>query len=161
MSDQALTEVREVPPSTGEVIDVAPRPLTLDEDNFALSVIEYGGNLGKAYQAVFGEVSNPTARARALLARPEIVLRIKDITESVADNALISLGSHLVELADIRDLAKNQGQLKVALNAEEARGKVAGFYVGKSDSAPSPRKAGELGNPMILISVTTAQDHAI
>ena len=157
-----LTEVYEVSTSSGQVVDVAPapQPLTAKEDMFALAVIEYGGNLRKAYEEAFGVGdSTPIAKARALLGRPEIALRIRDLTEAVQENALVSLGSHLVELADIRDLAKDQGQLKVALNAEEARGRVAGFYIGKEGGSASRNGSGAgNGNPMVMISIVTKQD---
>lgn len=160
----ALAEVYEVPTSSGQVVDVAPvlPQLTAQEDTFALAVIEYGGNLRRAYEEAFGiGDSTPVAKARALMARPEIALRIRDITESVQEGALVSLGSHLVELADIRDLAKAQGQLKVALNAEEARGRVAGFYIGKEGPAAKGGSGAGNGNPMVMISITTHQDASI
>lgn len=160
----AITEVYEVSTSSGQVVDVAPilPPLTSKEDMFALAVIEYGGNLRKAYEEAFGVGdTTPVAKARALLARPEIALRIRDLTEAVHENTLVSLGSHLVELADIRDLAKDQGQLKVALNAEEARGRVAGFYIGKEGNNAKGGSGAGNGNPMVMISITTHQDASI
>lgn len=103
--------------------------LTQNEDTFAMAVIEYGGNLAAAYCSAFGkDVSNPIAKARMLIARPEIAKRIEYLTELTQEHALISLGSHLQELATIRDLGKSSGQLKTALEAERARGVVAGFY---------------------------------
>lgn len=129
-------DVFPVPASTGEVVAQASpeepvefRPLTTFEDTFVLAVIEYGGNLGKAYRSVWGDkVNNAAAKARMLMQKPEIIARITELTNAVFEGALMSLGSHLVELADIRDLAKVQGNLKVALNAEQSRGQVAGFY---------------------------------
>lgn len=161
MAYDASTEITRVESTTGEIVDVPSKPLSLDEDNFALAVIEYGGNLRKAYTAVFGDVYNPVARARELMGRPDVALRIRDITASVHESALISLGSHLVELADIRDLAKDQGNLKVALDSEVQRGRVVGFYVGKSDGAPPARKPGDLANPMVLIQISTTHDQSI
>jgi hypothetical protein len=158
--ESEVSEVFEIPgQGKGEVVDVNPIPaLTADEDNFALAVIEYGGNLRYAYCEVFGAaVKNPVAKARMLLNRPHIALRIKQITEAVHENAFISLGSHLVELADIRDMAKDRNELKTALAAEEARGKVAGFYVGKEVS----RKPGDMSNPMVVIQISTPHDASI
>lgn len=149
-------QITQVESSAGDIIDVNPLPaLTNEEDTFCLAVIEYGGNLKSAYISAFGHDSNtPATSARRLLGRPEIALRIRELTEVVADNALISLGSHLVELADIRDLAKMTGQLKVALNAEEARGRVAGFYIGKEGAnAKVPQ-----GATVVMVSVTTQHD---
>ena len=67
----------------------------------------------------------------------------------------------MIELAEIRDLAKAQGNTKDALASEIARGKVAGFYVGKGDSAAPARPAGELANPMVVIQITTPHDSSI
>jgi len=126
-----------------EVIDIQPQqdlvevgdeafkypPLTQAEDTFALAVIECGGNISTAYKMTFGEDSPfPIARGKELLTKPQIALRIKEITDSIQDASLISMGAHLYELADIRDLAKGSGQLKVALSAERARGEAVGLY---------------------------------
>lgn len=94
-----------------------------------MAVIEYGGNLAAAYCSAFGkESTNPIAKARLLISRAEIARRIEYLTELTQEHALISLGSHLQEMAQIRDLAKTSGQLKTAMEAERCRGVVAGFY---------------------------------
>lgn len=161
------TEIVPVPASTGEIVDIADfdlPPLTLEEDNFCLAIIEYGGNLAQAYRAAFAPFANardlaaPVARARALLAQPKIALRIKDLTEVIAENTLISLGSHLTQLAEIRDLAKSQAQLKVALQAEEARGRVVGLYIGKEGGGSGKAP---VGGTVVMVSVTTGADRGI
>lgn len=117
--------------------------LTQAEDTFALAVIECGGNVASAYKMTFGADSPfPVARGKELLNKPQIALRIKEITDKIQDASLISMGAHLYELADIRDLAKVSGQLKVALTAERARGEVVGLYDnfasgGKLNNAPT------------------------
>lgn len=123
--------------------------LTSEEDTFALAIIEYGGNLGAAYRSVFGqEASNPTAKARELLTQPNVAKRIHQLTEAVEEHALISLGSHLVKLAEIRDISILTGNMKVALGAETKRGEAAGFYV--KHQAASPNQ----GGPMVQVTVT-------
>ncbi|MCG3771563.1 MAG: hypothetical protein JW384_02751 [Nitrosomonadaceae bacterium] len=118
-------------------------PLTQAEDTFALAVIECGGNINSAYKMTFGADSPfPLARGKELLSKPQIALRIKEITDKIQDASLISMGAHLYELADIRDLAKTSGQLKVALSAERARGEVVGLYDvfasgGKNNTGPA------------------------
>lgn len=117
--------------------------LTQAEDTFALAVIECGGNINSAYKMTFGADSPfPLARGKELLSKPQIALRIKEITDKIQDASLISMGAHLYELADIRDLAKTSGQLKVALSAERARGEVVGLYNdfaagGKNNNGPA------------------------
>lgn len=104
-------------------------PLTVSEDTFALAMVEYGGNIKAAYRAAFGDDAHmPNARGRELLNKPAVALRIRALTESVHDAAMVSMGAHLHELAEIRDLAKVTGQLKVALSAEQTRGRVVGLY---------------------------------
>lgn len=163
-TEPTVTEAYEVPASSGEVVEVAAPlpPLTAKEDMFALAVIEYGGNLKKAYEEAFGIGDfAPTAKARELMNRPEIAFRIRQITEAAHEGALMSLGSHLMELADIRDLAKDQGQLKVALNAEEARGRVYGLYVGKEGPSARGNTGPSKGGPMVMISISTTHDTSI
>lgn len=108
-------------------------PLTLQEDNFCLAVMEYGGNLAAAYRAAFATEDNPhpsqpVHKAQQLIARPEIAKRIQELAVLVEEHTLISIASHMQELANIRDLAKATMQLKTALDAEKSRGVVAGFY---------------------------------
>jgi len=118
-------------------------PLSVDEDTFALAVIECNGNVRLAYRMAFGENAlSPMANGQKLLSKPAVLARINELSSTIKESALISLGGHLVELAEIRDLAKSQGQLKVALVAERTRGEVAGLYNdfqagGKSKDGPT------------------------
>lgn len=113
--------------------------LTMDEDNFALAVVEYGGNLTLAYKATFGEhATAPRAKAYELMKKPCVRARIDELRGCVQETMLVSMSCHLTELANIRDLAKAQGAVKVALEAEVQRGKVAGYYIGKDGSARPP-----------------------
>lgn len=111
--------------TNGEVV----LPLSIDEENFALAVVEHGGNIKAAYVSVFGDTGNAGARGKRLLMDPRVSARVIDLNGAVAASSLITMESHLIELANIRDLAKSAGSLKVALAAEESRGKVAGYYV--------------------------------
>ncbi|TXH51128.1 MAG: hypothetical protein E6Q97_19035 [Desulfurellales bacterium] len=128
-----------LPVASREIVDISPEkntpeepalpPLSVDEDSFALAMIEYGGNVAAAYRSVFGEdVRSPTGRGQALLALPQVQHRIQELSTAVKESAMVSMGMHLQELAQIRDMAKLQGQLKVALQAERTRGEVTGLY---------------------------------
>lgn len=167
MSEHPVTSVEVTPevlgsvcddvvPVDGGITDVVPLlpELTVEEDTFALAVVEYGGNLRSAYIATFGTQNQTLARANLLMQRPEIVARVRDLMGVVSENALISLGSHLIELADIRDLAKATGQLKTALSAEESRGRAAGLYIGKEGASAKHAP----GNVTVMVAVTTNQD---
>jgi hypothetical protein len=157
VSPMAAAVRRDAPMVATEVVDVLPA-LTAMEDSFCLAVIEYNGNLSAAYKSVFGDVARPLASARGLMQRPEIIARVKSLTETVQEAVLVSMASHVTELADIRDLAKVQGNLKVALGAERARGEVAGLYIGKIGNAPGKPADVNVG---VIVHVATPQDGAI
>ncbi|MFZ2287581.1 MAG: hypothetical protein WAV93_11400 [Bacteroidales bacterium] len=128
MNSTTITPLIKIVEDVSVVAEAYP-PLTQAEDTFALAIIECGGNIAAAYKMTYGEDSPfPIARGKELLSKPQIALRIREITDKIQDASLISMGAHLYELADIRDLAKNSGQLKVALSAERARGEVVGLY---------------------------------
>jgi hypothetical protein len=116
-------------------------PLTEEEELFALSVIECSGNIVAAFQSVWGEgVRNPAAHARMLLNQPNVLARITALQAVQTDTALLSMSSHLIELARIRDLSKLLQNPKVALDAERSRGEVMGFY-NKTVSGDDPTES--------------------
>jgi hypothetical protein len=115
------------PSSIVDVTALVPA-CTQDEETFALAVIEANGNIASAYRMAFGDDLYPLARGKQFLCRPQVALKIKELTDAIQDASLISVGAHLHELADIRDLAKGTGQLKTALAAERARGEAVGIY---------------------------------
>ena len=128
------------PAQTFEVVEM----LTAEEDMFCLAVVEYGGNLREAWVTTFGACAAPAARAKALMLRPHIAHRIEDLQGSIKEGHLISVASHLTELANIRDMSKNMGAVNVALQAEIHRGKVAGYYAGKGENTPKVDEATRL-----------------
>ena len=109
--------------------------LSPGEERFILTYVENGGNARAAYLMSFGETDTPIARAYSLLARPEIAGRINELMNVLDMQHMLSLQGHMQELAEIRDTAKVQGSLKVALAAEVKRGEAAGLYVGKTGAA--------------------------
>lgn len=147
-----LSEVALQPTSSAEIVDISPEkntpeepalpPLTPEQDLFALAMIECGGNVTAAARAVFGEdVKSPKARGTMLMSLPQVAARVADLSGSLREQVYISIGTHVQELAEIRDLAKAQGQLKVALQAERTRGEVTGLYDrfehGSKDKGPT------------------------
>lgn len=129
---------------------VALPPLSPNDDTFCLAVIEYGGNLGAAYRAAYGkDAPLPIARARELITRPEIAKRIHQLTVATEEHALISLGSHLVKLAEIRDECMETKYYKVALQAEVKRAEAVGIYQDKVAKSPS----GSSQTPMVQINI--------
>lgn len=132
-------------------------PLSTQDDTFCLAIIEYGGNLGAAYRSAFGvEMSNPAAKARELLMRPDIAKRVQQLGSVIEEHALFSLGSHLTMLARIRDLAIDTDQLKVAVQAEVKRGEAAGVY---KDKVPAQQNKSSV-NVFIQNTPTNVTDWA-
>lgn len=167
-----MTQTLDTPIGTIDIIDVRKDvqdvvvidmeqvipPLTLEESNFALAVIECGGNVAAAYRMAFGkDVDFPLAKGKELLGKAGVALKIRDITEAVADAALISVGAHLNELAEIRDLSKAQGNMKVALAAEVQRGQAVGIY--QKFDAQNVKNSG--GNTQINIHLASPHDQNI
>lgn len=141
------------PAPAGAVVEALYPPLTKQEEDFCLAVIEFEGNIGKAYRAVFGdEEALPSARGKEILAKPAAALRIKAITDAVGEATLISVGAHLDSLARIRDLSIAQGELKTAYQAERSRGEAVGIYQ-KHDKNKNP------GGNQVQINVVMASKH--
>lgn len=150
-----ISVVEPSPVVVQEDVELTYPPCTQDEETFALAVIEASGNIAAAYRMSFGsDVPMPLARGKEMLSRPQVALKIRDITDAVKDSALISVGAHLHELAEIRDLAKGTGQLKTALAAERARGEAVGIYQ-KHDAANAAKNPGTTN---IQINVASKHD---
>lgn len=135
-------QVVHISPEKNIVEKPALPPLTLEQDAFVLAMIECGGNLAAAYRMAFGENStSPGAKAQALMTLPQVTARINELNACIKESTLVSIGMHLQELAVIRDMAKTQGQLKIALQSERARGEVSGLYNhfehGQRDKGPT------------------------
>lgn len=140
-----------------QVVEPLYPPLTQDEDTFALAIIESSGNVAAAYKMVFGIDSHmPLAKGKELLSKPGIALRIREITDSIQEASLISVGAHLQQMATIRDLAIVTGQLKVAYSAERARGEAVGIYQ-KHDAANKNKG----GTQAVQINISMASKHDV
>lgn len=146
------TQLAITQPAASQLAEALYPPLSTEEEDFCLAVIEFEGNIGKAYRAVFGdEELLPAAKGKALLANPAMALRIKSITDAVGEAALISVGAHLDSLARIRDLSIAQGEMKVAYQAERSRGEAVGIY-------QKHEKGGGGGN-QVAIQIVMASKH--
>ena len=126
--------------------DVIVANLTREDDTFCLAVIEYAGNLGAAYRAVWPDEAYPVAKARQLLARPEIAHRVNQLAAIQDEHAGMSLGSHLQQLANIRDLAVAKENFKVALDAENSR-------FAAIQSTKKPAKSDDPENPRGTVQI--------
>lgn len=68
-----------------------------------------------------------------LAAHPKVKAWLDYIKSAVADNIVCSKETHLAELARLSASAERNGNYGAAVNAEIARGKVAGLYVDRQE----------------------------
>tara|TARA_A100000171_G_C2124743_1_gene142836 strand:+ start:1217 stop:1708 length:492 start_codon:yes stop_codon:yes gene_type:complete len=64
---------------------------------------------------------------------PKVVEFIDSLTKDYAQSAKIDFMKHAREMARLRDLAIDEGQLSAAINAEYRRGLLGGFYVERKE----------------------------
>lgn len=64
---------------------------------------------------------------------PKVIERIREIKAELAKKYEVTYDSHISELAKIRDIALQNGQLAAAVSAEKQRGMAAGLYISRSE----------------------------
>lgn len=109
--------------------------LTIKQENFCLAYIETG-NASEAYRRVYNtnkmKPETVNRSAKEMLDNRKIAARIDELRKPAREAAGVTLEGHLKELAELRDLAKNDGKYGPAIQAEMARGKASGLYVERS-----------------------------
>lgn len=109
--------------------------LTIKQENFCLAYIETG-NASEAYRRVYNtnkmKPETVNRSAKEMLDNRKIAARIDELRKPAREAAGVTLAGHLKELAELRDLAKNDGKYGPAIQAEMARGKASGLYVERS-----------------------------
>jgi phage terminase small subunit len=132
--------------------------LTQKQETFALSYVETG-NASEAYRRAYdADEMKPASihvKACQLLANGKVRLRVNELQAAAAQKAQITLESHLRDLADLRDQAREARQFSAAITAEVARGKASGVHVEKTESTVT----GANGGPLQMVSMT-AQEFA-
>jgi phage terminase small subunit len=112
--------------------------LTPKQEAFVRVYLETG-NATAAYRQAYdcSTMKNTSIwrEAKAMLDHPKITLRLEELQKPAAHRAMITLASHLEELARLRDRAVQAGQYGAAVAAEQHRGKAAGFYRERADLA--------------------------
>ena len=109
--------------------------LTAKQEAFSVAYVACG-NASEAYRQVYdvSQTAKPeTVRNNAykVLCRPEVEARVAELRAQAARAGLVTLESHLADLARLRDLAEQDGQLSAAITAEISRGKAVGLYTDK------------------------------
>jgi|TARA_R110001583_G_C5493482_1_gene395034 phage terminase small subunit len=113
---------------------VSKKKLTPKQEKFAQNVAKGMRKVEAAKAAGYSKKN--AARAGTVLTgktNPNVQNRIQELQTRAADKVNLTLGTHLVDLKDIRDGAVRNGAWSAAVSAEVARGKAAGLYVNRSE----------------------------
>ena len=113
---------------------VLSEKLTPKQEKFAQNVAKGMKKTEAAKKAGYSEKNS--SRAGTMLtskSNPLVKKRIHELQTKAADKAELSLGTHLVDLKEIRDGAMRNGAWSAAVTAEVARGKAAGLYVTRNE----------------------------
>jgi phage terminase small subunit len=113
---------------------VTKKKLTPKQEKFAQNVAKGMNKKDAATQAGYSEKNS--TRAGTILsskANPTVKNRITELQTKAANKAVLTLGTHLVDLKEIRNGAMRNGAWSAAVTAEVARGKAAGLYVNRSE----------------------------
>lgn len=107
--------------------------LSAKQEAFCLAIVEHG-NATKAYRDNYdssGTENTQNRAANGLMNNAKVIARIKELRAPAVKAVQITLLEHLIELKQLRDLAKASEKYAAAINAEVARGKASGLYVEK------------------------------
>jgi phage terminase small subunit len=111
--------------------------LTQKQEAFCIEVAS-GVHQNQAYKTVYSTQSNTDKtigeKASRFMADPKIKARIAELRKPVIEKMQITLESHLAELARLRSVAEEKGQINAAITAETNRGKASGLYVDKVEA---------------------------
>jgi phage terminase small subunit len=111
-----------------------PKRLTEMQMKFAYELVSNEGRKTKTECAIDAGYDKDRARITASeLTNPRkyplVVKYIGELREEYQKKYDITYGSHIAELAKLRDDSRKKGAWSAAINAEVARGKAAGLYI--------------------------------
>ena len=95
---------------------------------FVAEYLQHGNGKESAIRAGYSE-NGAAVQATRLLKNAKVCAAIEAERAPVLARAKVTLAGHLAMLATIRDEARAAGHYGAAKSAEEARGRVSGFYV--------------------------------
>lgn len=105
--------------------------LTARQEAFCIAYIETN-NASEAYRRSYSvdrmQASTVWRRASDVLNSRGVSARIAELQAKTADTAVITLASHLKELARLRDISVEKNRMTAAIEAERLRGLACGFY---------------------------------
>jgi phage terminase small subunit len=111
-----------------------PKRLTEQQIKFANLLVSEEGRMTATQCAVEAGYAKDSARqAASVLQNPKkyplVVQYIGELREELQKKYDVTFGSHITELAKLRDEARDKKAWSAAVNAEVARGKAAGLYI--------------------------------
>lgn len=117
------------------------KKLTAKQDKFA-ALVASGMEQANAYREAYnvkadtsGRVVSKMASKTALI--PHIAARIAElkapVVKKMVEESALTLESHLLKLAELRDEAQEKSKYDAAVRAEIARGKAAGIVIEKRE----------------------------
>lgn len=105
--------------------------LTQKQEKFCSEYVKCG-NAAEAYRRAYSaeRMKPATIRNNAykLLCNNDISTMLNKLRDAAAKEAQVTLEGHLNKLAELRDMAIEDGQWNAAITAEVSRGKAAGLY---------------------------------
>ena len=129
--------------------------LTPKQERFCHAYLEHG-NASEAYRQSYnaGAMKPETVNRKAseVLSNGKVTARLEELRAPVVEATRITLEGHLYTLAELRNEARDIGQLSAAINAEIARGKVAGLYVDRQEITGKGGGPVELSTPKVDLS---------
>jgi len=111
-----------------------PKVLTEQQIKFATLLVTNEGRKSPTECAIEAGYAEGSAHVRASELRnprrfPLVVKYIDEIRSELQEKYRVDYGSHITELARLREEAREKGAWSAAINAEVARGKAAGLYI--------------------------------
>ena len=111
--------------------------LTVKQEHF-VTLLAAGGTQSDAYRKAYPislkwKKEQVHCQAAILASNPRVIKRLEALRAPAVKAVGLTVESHLVELARLREEGITQGQVGAAVTAEVSRGKVAGFYIEKRE----------------------------
>lgn len=136
--------------------------LTPKQENFCLEFIQCG-NAAEAYRRAYSaeKMKPETVRNNAykLLCDNDISTMVESLRNQAAQKAMVTLESHLADLARLRDLAEEDGQFSAAITAEISRGKAVGLYTERLKQEVSGPNGGAVQTSSEIVVRFVEADH--
>lgn len=117
------------------------RKLTGKQEAFCVAYIKLGKSaeaFRQAYDTSNWSHGAVKVQASKMLRIPGVAARIEELRRPVAEAAKLTLATHLRSLEELRDEARDDGQLSAAVVAEVSRGKASGLYVDRKEIRHGP-----------------------